>query len=170
MLKYILFSMLLSVSLYANNYEKGDEAYEDGDIKTAMSFWEKGSKIGEIESQFMLGMLYLRGDDIEPDIKKAASLLAKTFNSDDETLLITIALGYYKNKGTSANDKLAVELFEAAIDKEGKVAQYNLGMLFVTGTGLDVDLKKGAVFIKKAKDANLKKAKNAWQKHGLAKH
>ena len=170
MFKLIVTAVALTAALYASYYESGDDAYEDGDIKTAIGFWEKGAKKGEVESQFMLGFLYLRGDDIEPNSKKAAALLAKTFNSDDETLLITIALGYYKNIGDSAEDKLAIKLFEAAIDKEGKVAQYNLGMLFVTGTGVKKDLKKGAALIKKAKDGNLDKAKKAWQKYGLSQH
>lgn len=167
MFKYILTLLLLTITLYANNYEKGDEAYEDGDIKTAISFWEKGAKAGEIESQFMLGLLYLRGDDIELDSNKAASLLAKTFNKNDETLLITIALAYYKNMGDGPKDKLALEQFEAAIDKEGKVAQYNLGMLFVSGSGVKKDLRKGVALIKKSKDAGFDKAKQAWKKYNL---
>ncbi len=171
MFRHILILLaLLTMTLYANYYEQGDEAYEDGDVKKAIEFWEKGVKASEVESQFMLGMLYLRGEDIEPDSKKAASLLAKTFNKDDETLLITIALSYYKNMGNSAKDKLSIQQFESAIDKEGKVAQYNLGMLFVTGTGVKKDLKKGASFIKKSKDAGHKKANAAWKKHSLEKY
>jgi len=46
MFKHILILVLLTIALYASNYEKGDEAYEDGDIKTAVSFWEKGVKKG----------------------------------------------------------------------------------------------------------------------------
>ena len=170
MFKHIVTAVALTVALYASNYESGDEAYGKGDIKKAISFWEEGAKKGEIESQFVLGLLYLRGDDVEIDSKKAASLLAKTFNSDNETLHITIAFSYYKNRGDEMEDKLATNLFEVAINKEGKVAQYNLGMLFVTGAGVDKDLKKGAALIKKAKNANYKKAKKAWEKYGLDKH
>jgi len=143
--------MLLVISLYASNYEDGEEAYEDGDIKIAINYWQEGAKSGELESQIMLGFLYLRGDDITQNNQKAASLLAKVFNENDETMLITIALAYYKNTKKSAQDIEAIKLFEEAIDKEGKKAQYNLGMLFKTGTGVKKDLKKGDFFIKKSK-------------------
>ena len=151
MLKHLISMLVLVVALNANYYERGDEAYEDDDIKAAISFWEKGSKDGEVESQFMLGFLYLRGDDIALDNKKAASLLAKIFNKNDETMLITIALAYYKNTHRRAKDIEAIKLFETAIDKEGKTAQYNLGMLFKTGTGVKKDIKKGDALIKKSK-------------------
>jgi len=170
MLKIIVPLLALSLLLGASNYENGDEAYEDGDIKSAISYWEKGSKAGELESQFMLGLLYLRGDDVTPDIQKAASLLANTFAQDDETLQITVALVYYKNRGHTAQDKKAIELFEAAVDKEGKVAQYNLGMLFVDGSAVAKDMKKGAYFIKKSKDANYTKALQAWKKYNLSRY
>ncbi len=170
MFRLIVTAVALTALLNASYYEKGDDAYEDGDIKTAVSFWEKGVKKGEVESEFMLGFLYLRGDDISPDSKKAASLLAKTFNHEDETLLITIAISYYKNMRGSRKEKLAIRQFEEAINKEGKVAQYNLGMLFVTGSGIKKDLKRGAALIKKAKKANLDRAKKAWKKYGLSKY
>ncbi|MCW8895142.1 MAG: sel1 repeat family protein [Sulfurimonas sp.] len=170
MFKHVLTTILFTTVLLASYYEKGDEAYGDDDIKTAVSFWEKGAQAGEIESQFMLGLLYLRGDDVELDVKKAASLLAKTFNKNDETILITVALSYYKNLGSSEKNKLAINLFESAIDKEGAEAQYNLGMLFVTGSGVKKDLKKGAALVKKSKNANFDKAKQAWKKYSLDKH
>lgn len=170
MFKYIITTIALVATLYASHYENGDEAYEDGNIKIAVSHWEKGAKAGELESQFMLGLLYLRGDDIEADTQKAASLLAKTFNTNEETLQITIALVYYKNRGHEPEDEKAAQQFETAIDNEGAIAQYNLGMMFVEGSGVDKNLKKGALFIKKAKNANLQKAKNAWKKHNLGRY
>ncbi len=147
MFKYFLSVLLLTLSLQANYYEKGDEAYEEDDITKAVSFWEKGSNENELASQFMLGFLYLQGEDIAKDTKKAASLLAKTFNQNDETVLITIALAYYKNMSESKEDLEAIKLFEKAINKEGKTAQYNLGMLFLTGSGVNKDVKKGNYFI-----------------------
>ncbi len=152
MFKHILtIAFLVVATLNANYYEKGDEAYSDDHIKEAIRFWEVGSFKGEMESQFMLGFLYLRGDDVHQDLKKAATELAKTFNQDDETVLITIALAYYKNMGKDKEDLEAIRLFEEAIDKEGKTAQYNLGMLFLTGNGVDKDTKKGNYLINKSK-------------------
>lgn len=151
MLKYIITVACLVAALNANYYEKGDEAYSDDDISAAVKFWEKGSIEGEFESQFMLGFLYLRGDDITQDYKKAASLLAKTFNQDDETVLLTIALAYYKNMDTSEEDLEAIKLFEEAIIKEGKTARHNLGTLFLTGNGVDKDVQKGNYFINYSK-------------------
>ncbi|MCF6330032.1 MAG: sel1 repeat family protein [Sulfurimonas sp.] len=151
MFKCFLSIMLLTLALQANYYEKGDEAYEEDDIIKAVSFWEKGSNENELASQFMLGLLYLRGEDIAKDNKKAAVLLAKTFNQNDETVLITIALTYYKNMSDSKEDLEAIRLFEEAINKEGKTAQYNLGMLFLTGNGVNKDAKKGNYFINLSK-------------------
>ncbi len=169
MFKHVVIAVLLSVALYATNYERGDDAYGDGDIKKAVSFWETGAKNGELGSQFMLGLLYLRGDDVEINTKKAASLLAKIFNSNDETLQITVALAYYKNRGHKPEDVLSLKQFEEAIDKEGEIAQYNLGILFVTEAGVEKDLKKGATLIKKAKESNLQQAKDAWKKYDLSR-
>ena len=147
MFKYIISIALLVTLLNANYYEQGDEAYSDDDIPSAVKLWEIGSKEGEMESQFMLGFLYLRGDDIDQDNKKAAIYLAKTFNQTDETVLLTIALAYYKNMSDSKEDIEAVKLFEEAIIKEGKTASHTLGTLFLTGNGIDKDVKKGNYFI-----------------------
>ncbi len=170
MMKHILVASALVITLFANNYERGDEAYENGDIKKAVTFWKTGAKYGEIDSQFMLGFIYLKGEDVPQDTKKAATLLAKAFNKGDETLRITIALAYYKNKAHEDKDVEALEEFEEAIDKEGPVAQYNLGMLFITGDADTKDMTKGAKLIKKAKDAGLLEAKQAWLKYNLKKY
>ncbi len=170
MLKHILVVSALIITLFANNYERGDEAYEEGDIKKAVTFWKTGAKYGEVDSQFMLGFLYLQGEDIPLDTQKAATLLAKAFDHGSETIRITIALAYYKNKAHAPADIKALEQFEKAIDKQGRIAQYNLGMLFITGDADIKNMKKGAALIKKAKDAGLLEAKEAWSQYNLKKY
>ena len=171
MIRHIVTAAALTAAVFASDYyEKGFDAFEDGDINVAIEAWEKGSEQGEVQSQVMLGLLYARGDDVDPDSKKAAKWLAKAFKDEDETLHITIGLVYYKNRGSSAEDREAVELFEKAIDGEGKVAQYHLGMLFLSGSGVDKDMKKAAGLIRKSKAAGYAKAKSAWEEHGLDRY
>lgn len=170
MLKKLLLIAVLVVMIFADDYETGFEAYEDGDMKTAIKHWNRAAAQNDIRSQTMLGLLYFRGDEIKTNYKKAADMLSKVFAEDDETLHITIGLLYYKNRAHGDEDIKALKLFEDAVDKVGADAQYNLGKLFLNGMGVDSDLKKAAKLIKKAKDGGSEKAKKAWKEFELSKY
>ena len=75
----LLFSILLSISSYPADFEKGFTAYENKDYATALKEWkplaEQGySSISSTFAQFNLGLMYQIGQGVPQDSKEAVRL------------------------------------------------------------------------------------------------
>ena len=58
-------------SVYAQDYEKGLEAYENGEYATALNEWRPLAQQGDAAAQYNLGLMYDNGQGVTQDYKEA---------------------------------------------------------------------------------------------------
>jgi TPR repeat protein len=77
--KRILTALVLGISLlvasggfvYAQDFNKGVEAYEKGDYATALREWSALAEQGNAIAQWSLGVMYQNGQGVTQDYKEA---------------------------------------------------------------------------------------------------
>ena len=80
--RIMLVLMLVSISLYANNFRQGMRAYIKGDfVKAKVLFELSMTKDKTIHGGYMLGRMYLRGKGVDKNIKKSIILLEHAYLS-----------------------------------------------------------------------------------------
>ena len=61
-----------SVPLSAQDFFKGDEAYQRGDFATALQEWRPLAEQGDAYAQYNLGAMHLKGQGVPQDYVEAA--------------------------------------------------------------------------------------------------
>ena len=74
----LIFSILLGVSSFSADFEKGIDAYNKGDFATALKEWKPLAEQGDAKAQYQLSFLYYHGDGVPPDYDKAIFWLNKS--------------------------------------------------------------------------------------------
>ena len=73
-IQVLLFSLSLSISSYAADFNKGLTAAQSGDFATALKEWKPLAEEGDAVAQYNLGQMYRKGDGVPQDDKEAARL------------------------------------------------------------------------------------------------
>ncbi len=101
------------------------------------------AKSGDVDSQAMLGEMYLDGIGVRIDHDKAFFWLSKAAHSGDPQAQYLLGMMYENGLKVAQNMKRAVEWYEKAAAQNDAMAQYNLAMIYKDGKGgIKKDLKK----------------------------
>jgi TPR repeat protein len=73
-IQVLLFSLSLSISSYAADFNKGLTAAQSGDFATALKEWKPLAEEGNAAAQNNLGLMYHNGWGVPQDYKEAARL------------------------------------------------------------------------------------------------
>ena len=68
----LICSLLLGIPSFSADLYKGLIAAQEGDYATALKEWKPLAEQGNVDAQFNLGQMYLRGDGVSQDFKEAA--------------------------------------------------------------------------------------------------
>ena len=110
------------------------------DIKQAAQWYKKAADQGSQVAKTMLSLLHLEGE-LEK-AKKAAR------DSLDEESPFDLGMMYLNEK----DYKQAVEWFKKSANQGNAYAQFNLGVIYGNGFGVQKDFKQAAQWFKKAAD------------------
>ncbi|WP_024953659.1 SEL1-like repeat protein [Sulfurospirillum arcachonense] len=93
----ILFLIVLSTLLQANNFTKGMRAYKKGDFDQAKNLFELAqTKDRVLHAHYMLGRMYLYGQGVKADTTKAIKLLTEAFDAGNIPAGCYISEAYMK--------------------------------------------------------------------------
>ena len=122
----------------------------DGNYKQAKRYYERAMSLGDISAKVGLGILYLYGNGVKKNYKKAYELFyeAAQQNSDFAQWLI----GTMYEEGVSQDYKLAKEWYEKASSNGSSSALVSLGELYEKGLGVAKDYDKAIYWYTKAAD------------------
>ena len=67
----LFFSLILGVPSYSADFNKGWDAYNNGDFVTALREWRPLAEEGNANAQYNLGVMYDNGDGVPQDYKEA---------------------------------------------------------------------------------------------------
>lgn len=135
MKKILLATVLVSVGLYANDFKSGLENLDGKkDLKAYKTFFSL-AKSGDVDSQTLLGEMYLDGIGTEMNADKAFYWISKAANNGDAEAEYLLGFMYENGIKVAPNLRRAVSLYEKAAKKGDVLAQYNLAMIYKEGKG-----------------------------------
>jgi TPR repeat protein len=101
----------------AADFKKGVSAYKSGDYATALREWTPLAKQGVADAQYILGVMYDKGDGVPQDYKTAVkwyTLAAKQGHADAQ---FQIGWMYNKGQGVPQDYKTAVKWFRLSAEQ-----------------------------------------------------
>lgn len=148
----LLFSFLLGVSSYSEDFNKGLDAYNKGDFVTAFNEWKPLAEDGDANLQFAIGWLYANGKGIDRDYKEAVYWYQLAAKQGDERAQTSLALMYQEGEGVSIDKNKSYDFFQMAIKQGNNIAKYNAANLIING---DILEKSGKLALKLLEEARI---------------
>ncbi|MDR1694663.1 MAG: sel1 repeat family protein [Lactobacillaceae bacterium] len=136
--------------------KKEDTSVRLEEGETVESRLVKEAEAGSVDSQLLLGYIYLYGDkDIPQDYKKAFHYYSLAAEQDDKIAVNNLGSLYYSGIGTERSTVKAAQMFEKAVSLGNNEAAVNLAFIYLTGMGLPKNYSRAvSLFEIAANDAN----------------
>ena len=138
-IQVLLFSLSLSISSYAADYNKGVIAAQSGDWATALKEWKPIAEEGNAAAQFNLGLMYQNGYGVPQDYKESVYWYRLAAEQGDADSQYNLGVMYERGYGVSQDDKEAVNWYRLSAEQGLTDAQYNLGFMYINGKGVPTD-------------------------------
>ncbi len=135
----LLLMLLLSSPLLAADFDKGVRAYKGNDYATALAELRPLAEQGHIAAQNMLGVMYDRGDGVQPNYVEGARWYRLAAEQGLAEAQYNLGLMYHGGDGVLQNYTEAVHWYRMAAERGFAKAQYNLGLMYYIGKGVPQD-------------------------------
>lgn len=142
-------------------YTAGVQAYQAGDMKNAIRWWQQAGIEGHLLSQYNLGSAYASGTGVPVDMTEAAHWwrLAALQGSTDAQY--NLGMIYYEGKGIARNIAEASMWWYMAASGGDAAAQFRLGYMAVNGDNGEVSVADAEWWWQRAADQGYKPAGQA---------
>lgn len=154
-MKKIISSLLVCGSiLYATNFDSGMKMLNAGAEQEAKEAFCLSAKSGNIDSQMILGEMYLDGIGVDVDHQKAFFWLSKAARGGDAEAQYLLGFMYENGLKVAVNIKRATKWYTEAALQGDILSQYNLAIIYKEGKGeVEKDMKKAFRWIAMVQDA-----------------
>lgn len=127
----------------------------------AVKWLSKAAEQNDAYAQLALGTLYLGGQGVAQDEKKAAELLHKAAEQELASAQNLLGGMYSNGVGVTKDEKKAFELYTQAAEQGLADAKGNVGVMYEFGLGVEVNLNKAREWYQKAVEQGIEDAKEA---------
>ncbi len=158
LLKMFVSVLLLVASFTAypqsDQYKLAFSAYQTQDFISAETIWAGLAEQGNINAQYALGVMQLRGEAVNASPKKALSWFKKAAASGHTTAMFNVGVAYWEGSGVKKNRNKALKWWEKSAVAGDSGAQFNLGLAYYIGEERQADLELAARWIGMAAQQN----------------
>ena len=103
---------------------------------TELEHTKKLAKDGDAYAQYILGLIYFKGEEVPKDYKEAVKWYRRSAEQGYAPAQLNLGVMYHMGEGVPQDDKQAVKWYRKLAEKQGQViAQYNLGLIHSKGYG-----------------------------------
>ena len=153
MRKFVLGLALSSAVLFAGNFSDGLKVLDSGNTKGAFKEFQSLAKSGDVDSQTILGEMYLDGIGVEQNTKKAYYWIQKAAQSEDKEAQYLLGFMYENGIEVKQNVAVAISWYEKAASKGDTMAMYNLANIYKNGAnGVEKNMDKAVSFFQKVEE------------------
>lgn len=138
------------LSIQANEFREGLDAYLDGDYEMALALWGPLGENGNAAAQHGLGTLYDAGRGVPQDYRQATSWFRLAAEQGHAAAQFSLGNAYAQGHGVPQDSRLAEHWWLRAAEKDFVPAQYSLGNLYQSGTGTRRDETKALEWYRRA--------------------
>ncbi|MEA3352529.1 MAG: NifU family protein [Campylobacterota bacterium] len=107
------------------------KAYRAKDYDTALSIWNKEAELKNDQAMANLGLMYLKGEGVDKDFKKAQEWFEKGSSYGNDSANYNLALMYQGAIGIEEDMDKAIFHFREAVKKNHQGASFRLGLLLL---------------------------------------
>lgn len=137
----------------------------DGNIDhVCIRHLEKSASYGNSWAQNQLGVRYLLGAGVSKDLEKAVGLFKLAAEQNQVESCLNLAWIYSSEAYSGKSLTESIRFYRVAIENGSPIAEYNLGLLYIDGVGVEKDCKKGFSLLKSAANKGLEEAREAIKK------
>lgn len=126
--------------------------------------------IGDRESQFELGWIYMEGSEAIHDDYQAVEWFRMAAEQEHGAAQLFLGWHYLEGRGVEQDDAEAIRWYRKAAEQDFAQAQYALGWHYFEGQGVEEDPEQALAWFRKAAaqgDAPAQEALQALQTNGL---
>ena len=102
-----MLSFMAFTPVAAQNFQKGNDAFEAGDYATALQEWRPIADQGDADAQFNLGLMYDNGQGVPQDYAEAFKLYRLAAEKGFAAAQTNIGFMYDKGQGVLQNNVIA---------------------------------------------------------------
>jgi len=135
MKKIISSVLVLGSILYATSFDTGVKMLDKGKEQKDYDAFFRSAKSGDVDSQMILGEMYLDGIGVKIDHEKAFFWLAKAAGNGDVEAQYLLGFMYENGLKVAKNVKRATKWYKEAAKQGDVLAQYNLAIIYKEGKG-----------------------------------
>jgi len=157
MKKVIAFVLLISLNLFAADIDIAKDAYNRGDYKTAIQYYEEATKSRDLNTKLdafnQLGFIYDTvkvHQGITPSLELAFYYYKKCADLNDAQCEFNIGSMYETGQGVPLNYDQAITWYKKAAEKDFIDALFNLGLMYETGKGVRKNIPEAIKWYSKA--------------------
>ena len=99
--------VLFATSAFAQDFQKGFEAYNAGDYATALQEWRPLAEQGDATAQYNLGQMYIDGQGVPQDYTEAVKLYRLAAEQGDADAQNNLGFMYGNGEGVLQDNVLA---------------------------------------------------------------
>jgi hypothetical protein len=138
MLKALLIAVMLSpAAAWAQDFNKGSDAYQAEDYPTAFMQWKPLAEAGNAEAQASLGLLYRDGKGVLQDYIQALNWFRKAAGKSHASGQTNLGGMYANGWGVVQDFEKAVNWYRKASQQGDAMAQARLAIMYRDGRGVD---------------------------------
>ena len=113
----ILTLFLMSVPVYAGDYEDGIAAGRKGDFKTLVKKLKLAADSGHAQAQFTLGLLYGTGKGVQQNKKESVKWYHKAAEQGHAPAQYSLGMIYFEGYRELSNDQESYKWFSKAAEQ-----------------------------------------------------
>ena len=158
----VLLSLQLSAHAQSEQYKAAYSAYQTQNFSEAGKIWEGLAENGDINAQYALGVMELRGETGNPTPLKAFQWFDKAAKQGHSTAMFNIGVAYWEGSGVKKDRQAALDWWNKSASAGNSGAQFNLGLAYYIGEEKTQDIKTAAKWIGMAATQNHPEAKRIY--------
>ncbi len=147
-MKKIVLSLFCATLLFGSSLSSIENEQNSKEFKKLFEL----AKSGDVDSQTLLGEIYLDGLGVKADLDKAFFWLSKASNNEDPQAAYLLGFMYENGIKVSKNLDRAFTLYTKAAKGGDIMAKYHLAFMYKDGKGVEKDRKKAISLLKEIKD------------------
>lgn len=117
----------------AQDFNKGLKAYKQQRFAAARAEFQPLAQAGNARAQYYMGALFAQGRGVERDLDKAEGWISRAAAQGHARALYSLG-NLHRRRGETVE---AIRYFRQSAEKGIRSAQYNLGVMYATGDGVE---------------------------------
>ena len=130
--------ILLSFPSWSADFQKGVDAYHNGDYKTALREWKPSAEQGDADAQYNLGVMYANGRGVDQNYKTAVKWYTLAAEQGHATAQYNLGGMYAGGLGVLQDNLYAHMWWNIAASLGDEDASYNRDTLAEKMTPADI--------------------------------